>query len=251
MSKQPLLELSHYSKKYDEKPAVTDLSLNVYEGEIFGFIGHNGAGKSTTIKSVVGILQQGRDTGDIYVCGRPLASHKKECQKLMAYIPDNPDLYEYMTGIGYINFVADIFEVPSDVRTKRIKKYAEAFEITDALGDLISSYSHGMRQKVALIAAFVHAPKLFVLDEPFVGLDPKATAVLKATMREFCDNGSAIFFSTHILDVAERLCDRVAMIDHGRLVVTGEVAELTKDKTLEEVFLEHLNAIEQEDAANA
>lgn len=251
MSKQPLLELSHYSKKYDEKPAVTDLSLNVYEGEIFGFIGHNGAGKSTTIKSVVGILQQGRDTGDIYVCGMPLASHKKECQKLMAYIPDNPDLYEYMTGIGYINFVADIFEVPSDVRTHRIKKYAEAFEITDALGDLISSYSHGMRQKVALIAAFVHAPKLFVLDEPFVGLDPKATAVLKATMREFCDNGSAIFFSTHILDVAERLCDRVAMIDHGRLVVTGEVAELTKDKTLEEVFLEHLNAIEQEDAANA
>ena len=251
MSKQPLLELSHYSKKYDEKPAVTDLSLNVYEGEIFGFIGHNGAGKSTTIKSVVGILQQGRDTGDIYVCGMPLASHKKECQKLMAYIPDNPDLYEYMTGIGYINFVADIFEVPSDVRTHRIKKFAEAFEITDALGDLISSYSHGMRQKVALIAAFVHAPKLFVLDEPFVGLDPKATAVLKATMREFCDNGSAIFFSTHILDVAERLCDRVAMIDHGRLVVTGEVAELTKDKTLEEVFLEHLNAIEQEDAANA
>ena len=251
MSKQPLLELSHYSKKYDEKPAVTDLSLNVYEGEIFGFIGHNGAGKSTTIKSVVGILQQGRDTGDIYVCGMPLASHKKECQKLMAYIPDNPDLYEYMTGIGYINFVADIFEVPSDVRTHRIKKYAQAFEITDALGDLISSYSHGMRQKVALIAAFVHAPKLFVLDEPFVGLDPKATAVLKATMREFCDNGSAIFFSTHILDVAERLCDRVAMIDHGRLVVTGEVAELTKDKTLEEVFLEHLNAIEQEDAANA
>ena len=251
MSKQPLLELSHYSKKYDEKPAVTDLSLNVYEGEIFGFIGHNGAGKSTTIKSVVGILQQGRDTGDIYVCGMPLASHKKECQKLMAYIPDNPDLYEYMTGIGYINFVADIFEVPSDVRTHRIKKYAEAFEITDALGDLISSYSHGMRQKVALIAAFVHAPKLFVLDEPFVGLDPKATAVLKATMREFCDNGSAIFFSTHILDVAERLCDRVAMIDHGRLVVTGEVAELTQDKTLEEVFLEHLNAIEQEDAANA
>lgn len=251
MSKQPLLELSHYSKKYDEKPAVTDLSLSVYEGEIFGFIGHNGAGKSTTIKSVVGILQQGRDTGDIYVCGMPLASHKKECQKLMAYIPDNPDLYEYMTGIGYINFVADIFEVPSDVRTRRIKKYAEAFEITDALGDLISSYSHGMRQKVALIAAFVHAPKLFVLDEPFVGLDPKATAVLKATMREFCDNGSAIFFSTHILDVAERLCDRVAMIDHGRLVVTGEVAELTKDKTLEEVFLEHLNAIEQEDAANA
>lgn len=251
MSKQPLLELSHYSKKYDEKPAVTDLSLSVYEGEIFGFIGHNGAGKSTTIKSVVGILQQGRDTGDIYVCGMSLASHKKECQKLMAYIPDNPDLYEYMTGIGYINFVADIFEVPSDVRTRRIKKYAEAFEITDALGDLISSYSHGMRQKVALIAAFVHAPKLFVLDEPFVGLDPKATAVLKATMREFCDNGSAIFFSTHILDVAERLCDRVAMIDHGRLVVTGEVAELTKDKTLEEVFLEHLNAIEQEDAANA
>ncbi len=251
MSKQPLLELSHYSKKYDEKPAVTDLSLSVYEGEIFGFIGHNGAGKSTTIKSVVGILQQGRDTGDIYVCGMPLASHKKECQKLMAYIPDNPDLYEYMTGIGYINFVADIFEVPSDVRTRRIKKYAEAFEITDALGDLISSYSHGMRQKVALIAAFVHAPKLFVLDEPFVGLDPKATAVLKATMREFCDNGSAIFFSTHILDVAERLCDRVAMIDHGRLVVAGEVAELTKDKTLEEVFLEHLNAIEQEDAAHA
>lgn len=250
MSKKALLEISHYSKKYDEKPAVTDLSLTVYEGEIFGFIGHNGAGKSTTIKSVVGILQQGRDSGDIFVCDMPLVNHKKECQRLMAYIPDNPDLYEYMTGIGYINFIADVFEVPEDVRNKRVKKYADAFEITDALGDLISSYSHGMKQKVALIAAFVHAPKLFVLDEPFVGLDPKATAVLKATMREFCDNGSAIFFSTHVLDVAERLCDRVAMIDHGRLVVTGEVAELTKDKTLEEVFLEKLNTFE-EDAADA
>lgn len=251
LSREPILEIKHYSKKYDEKPAVTDLSLSVYEGEIFGFIGHNGAGKSTTIKSVVGILQQGRDSGEINVCGMPLSNHKKECQKLMAYIPDNPDLYEYMTGIGYINFVADIFEVPAEVRTERVKRYADAFEITDALGDLISSYSHGMRQKVALIAAFVHAPRLFVLDEPFVGLDPKATAVLKATMREFCDQGSAIFFSTHILDVAERLCDRVAMIDHGRLVVTGSVEELTREQTLEEVFLQHLETLEQGDDTHA
>lgn len=237
---EKVLEITNFSKKYDEKPAVTDISLDVYEGEIFGFIGHNGAGKSTTIKSVVGILQQGRDSGDIKVCGLSVKDNKKECQKQMAYIPDNPDLYEYMTGIGYINFVADIFEVPEDVRTERVKKYGDAFEITNQLGDLISSYSHGMRQKVALIAAFVHHPKLFVLDEPFVGLDPKATAVLKATMREFCEEGSAIFFSTHILEVAERLCDRIAMIDHGKLVVTGTVEELTKTQTLEDVFLQKL-----------
>lgn len=245
-----ILDIQHYSKSYDGKPAVQDLTLSVKEGEIFGFIGHNGAGKSTTIKSIVGILST-MDGGDITVSDMSVKEMRKECQKVMAYIPDNPDLYEYLTGIEYINFVADIFEVPSDVRTERVKRYSDAFEITDALGDLISSYSHGMRQKVALIAAFVHAPKLFVLDEPFVGLDPKATAVLKATMREFCDNGSAVFFSTHILDVAERLCDRVAMIDHGRLVVTGRVDELTRNTTLEEVFLENLKTAVQGEEPHA
>lgn len=239
---ETVLKLTDFSKAYDGKPAVKHLSLSVEEGEIFGFIGHNGAGKSTTIKSIVGILSA-RDGGSIEVCGKSVLNKKKECQKLMAYIPDNPDLYEYLTGIGYINFVADIFEVPAEVRTERVKKYGDAFEITDALGELISSYSHGMRQKVALIAAFVHHPKLLVLDEPFVGLDPKATAVLKTAMREFCDDGCAVFFSTHILDVAERICDRVAMIDHGELVVTGRVDELTREKTLEEVFLENLETM--------
>lgn len=234
-----VLHLKDFTKSYDgQKPAVDHVSLEVEEGEIFGFIGHNGAGKSTTIKSIVGILSS--HNGEIYIDGKTLWEAKKECQKKMAYIPDNPDLYEYMTGISYINFIADIYEVPTEVRTERIEKIADAFEIKEALGDLISSYSHGMKQKVALISAFVHQPRLLVLDEPFVGLDPKASAVLKQEMRALCAQGSAIFFSTHVLEVAEKLCDKVAMIDHGHIVVSGSVEELTREASLEEVFLEQL-----------
>ena len=234
-----VLQLKDFTKSYDgQKPAVDHVSLEVEEGEIFGFIGHNGAGKSTTIKSIVGILSS--HNGEIYIDGKTLWEAKKECQKKMAYIPDTPDLYEYMTGISYINFIADIYEVPTDVRTERIEKIADAFEIKEALGDLISSYSHGMKQKVALISAFVHQPRLLVLDEPFVGLDPKASAVLKQEMRALCAQGSAIFFSTHVLEVAEKLCDKVAMIDHGHIVVSGSVEELTREASLEEVFLEQL-----------
>lgn len=234
-----VLQLKDFTKSYDgQKPAVDHVSLEVEEGEIFGFIGHNGAGKSTTIKSIVGILSS--HNGEIYIDGKTLWEAKKECQKKMAYIPDNPDLYEYMTGISYINFIADIYEVPTDVRTERIEKIADAFEIKEALGDLISSYSHGMKQKVALISAFVHQPRLLVLDEPFVGLDPKASAVLKQEMRALCAQESAIFFSTHVLEVAEKLCDKVAMIDHGHIVVSGSVEELTREASLEEVFLEQL-----------
>lgn len=234
-----VLQLKDFTKSYDgQKPAVDHVSLEVEEGEIFGFIGHNGAGKSTTIKSIVGILSS--HNGEIYIDGKTLWEAKKECQKKMAYIPDNPDLYEYMTGISYINFIADIYEVPTEVRTERIEKIADAFEIKEALGDLISSYSHGMKQKVALISAFVHQPRLLVLDEPFVGLDPKASAVLKQEMRALCAQGSAIFFSTHVLEVAEKLCDKVAMIDHGHIVVSGSVEELTREASLEEVFLEQL-----------
>ena len=234
-----VLQLKDFTKSYDgQKPALDHVSLEVEEGEIFGFIGHNGAGKSTTIKSIVGILSS--HNGEIYIDGKTLWEAKKECQKKMAYIPDNPDLYEYMTGISYINFIADIYEVPTDVRTERIEKIADAFEIKEALGDLISSYSHGMKQKVALISAFVHQPRLLVLDEPFVGLDPKASAVLKQEMRALCAQGSAIFFSTHVLEVAEKLCDKVAMIDHGHIVVSGSVEELTREASLEEVFLEQL-----------
>ena len=234
-----VLQLKDFTKSYDgQKPAVDHVSLEVEEGEIFGFIGHNGAGKSTTIKSIVGILSS--HNREIYIDGKTLWEAKKECQKKMAYIPDNPDLYEYMTGISYINFIADIYEVPTDVRTERIEKIADAFEIKEALGDLISSYSHGMKQKVALISAFVHQPRLLVLDEPFVGLDPKASAVLKQEMRALCAQGSAIFFSTHVLEVAEKLCDKVAMIDHGHIVVSGSVEELTREASLEEVFLEQL-----------
>ena len=234
-----VLQLKDFTKSYDgQKPAVDHVSLEVEEGEIFGFIGHNGAGKSTTIKSIVGILSS--HNGEIYIDGKTLWEAKKECQKKMSYIPDNPDLYEYMTVISYINFIADIYEVPTDVRTERIEKIADAFEIKEALGDLISSYSHGMKQKVALISAFVHQPRLLVLDEPFVGLDPKASAVLKQEMRALCAQGSAIFFSTHVLEVAEKLCDKVTMIDHGHIVVSGSVEELTREASLEEVFLEQL-----------
>lgn len=202
-----VLQLKDFTKSYDgQKPAVDHVSLEVEEGEIFGLSGTMAAGKSTTIKSIVGILSS--HNGEIYIDGKTLWEAKKEFQKKMAYIPDNPDLYEYMTGISYINFIADIYEVPTDVRTERIEKIADAFEIKEALGDLISSYSHGMKQKVALISAFVHQPRLLVLDEPFVGLDPKASAVLKQEMRALCAQGSAIFFSTHVLEVAEKLCEQ-------------------------------------------
>lgn len=245
-----VLQLKDFTKSYDgQKPAVDHVSLEVEEGEIFGFIGHNGAGKSTTIKSIVGILSS--HNGEIYIDGKTLWEAKKECQKKMAYIPDNPDLYEYMTGISYINFIADIYEVPTDVRTERIEKIADAFEIKEALGDLISSYSHGMKQKVALISAFVHQPRLLVLDEPFVGLDPKASAVLKQEMRALCAQGSAIFFSTHVLEVAEKLCDKVAMIDHGHIVVSGSVEELTREASLEEVFLEQLELAKAQEESYA
>lgn len=238
-----VLKITEFSQSYNTATTVVkDISLEVFEGEIFGFIGHNGAGKSTTIKSIVGILPV--DKGEIEICGTSIKDHRKECQKICAYIPDNPDLYGYMTGIDYINFIADIYEVSDEDRTTRIKELADEFEITEALGNLISSYSHGMKQKVALIAAFVHEPKLLVLDEPFVGLDPKASAVLKRNMRKLCDKGNAIFFSTHVLDVAERLCDRVAMIHHGNLLFSGKMSEIIKDRTLEDVFLEKLSAKE-------
>ncbi len=234
-----LLEIKDFSKSYNGGDnVVNNISLTVEEGEIYGFIGHNGAGKSTTIKSIVGILPVAQ--GEILVDGHSIMREKKECQQFMAYIPDNPDLYEYMTGIGYINFIADVFKVPAQERTERVKKYADAFEITEQLGNLIGSYSHGMKQKIAIIGALVHAPKLLVLDEPFVGLDPKASAVLKKSMRELCEQGSAVFFSTHVLEVAEKLCDKIAMMHKGEIVVGGRVAELTQDCSLEELFLKKL-----------
>ena len=234
-----ILEIKEFSKSYDDdSKAVDNISLSINEGEIYGFIGHNGAGKSTTIKSVVGILPV-RD-GDIIVDGMSVRQSIKACQKKIGYIPDNPDIYDFMTGIDYINFVADVYSSSSDERTARIEKYATEFDILDDLGDLISSYSHGMKQKVSLIAAFVHHPKLLVLDEPFVGLDPKASASLKKCMRELCDEGGAIFFSTHVLEVAEKLCDKVGMLYKGSLIVDGNVSELTKDTSLEELFLHAL-----------
>ena len=236
---QNILEIKNFTQRYNDLAiAVDNISLTVGEGEIFGFIGHNAAGKSTTIKSIVGILPVKK--GEIDIMGKSVAEHLRDCQKLCAYVPDNPELYGYMTGLGYINFIADIYGVADDVREERIRRYGEAFEILPQLGNLISTYSHGMRQKTALIAALVHQPKLLVLDEPFVGLDPKATATLKKFMRDVCNAGGAVFFSTHVLDVAERLCDRVGMLDHGRLIVSGTVKELTEGCTLEEMFLQKL-----------
>ncbi len=233
-----ILQIKNFTQKYNDKIAVDKLSLTVDAGEIFGFIGHNGAGKSTTIKSIVGILPV--EEGEILIDGNPLSTKRKLCQGMCAYVPDNPDLYGYMTGIDYINFIADIFRVSEKERRERTLRFADEFEITGQLGNLISSYSHGMKQKVALIAAFVHNPKLLVLDEPFVGLDPKASATLKKCMREHCSQGNAIFFSTHVLEVAQLLCDKVGMIDHGKLVEIGKVSELTQTKSLEKIFLERL-----------
>ncbi len=231
-----MLKIEHLTKTYGEKKAVDDLSLHIAPGEIYGFIGHNGAGKTTTLKSVVGILQF--DAGEIAIGGVSLRRNPLACKKMLAYIPDNPDLYDYMTGIKYLNFIADIFGVSAETRQERIRKYADLFELTDDLAQPIAAYSHGMKQKLAIIAAWMHDPKLIIMDEPFVGLDPKASHLLKGMMREICDQGGAIFFSTHVLEVAEKLCDKVAIIKNGKLIRSGTMEEVKGDVSLEEVFLE-------------
>lgn len=231
-----MLKIEHLIKIYGDKKAVDDLSLHIKPGEIYGFIGHNGAGKTTTLKSIVGILQF--DSGEIYIDGRSIKESPIECKKNFAYIPDNPDLYDFMTGIKYLNFIADIFGMEESVRQERIRKYAGMFEITDDLAQPIASFSHGMKQKLAIIAAWIHNPKLIIMDEPFVGLDPKAAHLLKGMMRDVCDNGGAIFFSTHVLEVAEKLCDKVAIIKGGKLIRSGTMEEVKGDDSLEEVFLE-------------
>ena len=231
-----MLQIKNLTKRYGDKLAVDNLSLHIMPGEIYGFIGHNGAGKTTTIKACTGILNF--EEGDILIDGVSIKEKPLECKKQMAYIPDNPDMYDFMTGIGYLNFIADIFDVPEEVRDELIDKYADAFEIKDNLGQLVSEYSHGMKQKLAIISAWIHEPKLVIMDEPFVGLDPKAAHELKQLMRRLCDSGSAIFFSTHVLEVAEKLCDKVAIIKGGRLVVSGTMEEVKGQDSLEDVFLE-------------
>ena len=231
-----MLNIEHLTKTYGEKKAVDDLSLHIRPGEIFGFIGHNGAGKSTTLKCAVGILHF--DAGAVTICGKNLAEDPLACKRELAYIPDNPDLYDFMSGIKYLNFIADIFAIPADVRQERIRHYADLLELTGDLAQPISAYSHGMKQKLAVIAAWIHDPKLIIMDEPFVGLDPKASHLLKEMMREHCDRGGAIFFSTHVLEVAEKLCDKVAIIKQGQLVKVGTMDEVKGDDSLEEVFLE-------------
>ena len=231
-----MLRIEHLSKAYGEKKAVDDLSLHIAPGEIYGFIGHNGAGKTTTLKSVAGILQF--DEGEIYVDGKSIRTQPLECKRTFAYIPDNPDLYDYMTGIQYLNFVADIFGVSVADRQERIRQYAGLFELTEDLAQPIAAYSHGMKQKLAIISAWLHRPRLILMDEPFVGLDPKAAHLLKGMMRQVCDEGGAIFFSTHVLEVAEKLCDKVAIIQGGRLIRSGTMEEVKGDDSLEDVFLE-------------
>ena len=231
-----MLNIQHLTKTYGDKKAVDDLSLHIAPGEIYGFIGHNGAGKTTTLKASVGILRF--DSGEISVGGISVKDNPVACKKQMAYIPDNPDIYEYMSGIKYLNFIADIFEVGSDLRQERIKKYADMFEITADLAQPVSAYSHGMKQKLAIISAWIHDPKLIIMDEPFVGLDPKAAHLLKGMMREKCEEDGAIFFSTHVLEVAEKLCDKVAIIKNGVLIRSGTMDEVKGDTSLEDVFLE-------------
>ena len=232
-----MLEIKNYSKSYKKgTKVVDDISLTIEEGDLFAFIGHNGAGKSTTIKSIVGILDF--EEGEIIINGLSIKKNPVECKKQIAYIPDNPDLYESLTGIKYLNFIADVFEVSKTERKNRIEKYAEMFGMKNKLSEYIGSYSHGMKQKLALISAFLHDPKLLILDEPFVGLDPKASYLVKQAMREFCDNGGMIFFSTHILEVAQKLCNKIAIIKNGKLVTTGTMEEVTKDSSLEDVFME-------------
>lgn len=231
-----MLRIENLTKRYGEKIAVNNLSLHIAPGEIYGFIGHNGAGKTSTLKCIVGI--QDFDEGEIYIDSKSIKKQPIECKKLFAYIPDNPDIYDFMTGIQYLNFVADIFEVSQQERSELIKKYADMFEISGSLNDAINSYSHGMKQKLVIISALIHSPQLIIMDEPFVGLDPKASHILKGIMRQICDDGGAIFFSTHVLEVAEKLCDRVAIIKNGNLVVSGTIDEVKGDSSLEEVFLE-------------
>ena len=231
-----MLRIENLTKTYGNQKAVDNLSLHIRRGEIYGFIGHNGAGKTTTLKSVVGIL--GFDEGEIYIDGKSIKNSPVECKRMIAYIPDNPDLYDFMSGIKYLNFIADIYGVSPDERQEKIRKYADAFELTKDLAQPISSYSHGMKQKLAVIAAWLHSPKLIIMDEPFVGLDPKAAHILKEMMHEHCDHGGAIFFSTHVLEVAEKLCDKVAIIKQGKLIKSGTMEEVRGDESLEEVFLE-------------
>lgn len=232
-----VLKIEHLTKSYkNEKVAVNDLSLDIQAGDIYGFIGHNGAGKTTTIKCVAGILDF--EQGEIYIDGHSIITEPIACKRELAYIPDNPDLYENLTGIQYLNFVADIFHIGKSERETEIEKYSDMFELTANLGDTIASYSHGMRQKLALISAFIHKPKLLILDEPFVGLDPKASHLLKEQMRELCVDGGAIFFSTHVLDVAEKLCNKIAIINQGTLVASGDMETVRGDSSLEDLFLE-------------
>ena len=231
-----MLNIEHLTKRYGDKVAVDDLSLRIRPGELYGFIGHNGAGKTTTLKSVAGILPF--DRGEITINGDSIRRDPVKCKRQLAYIPDNPDLYDFMSGIKYLNFVADIFGIPAAERQEKIRKYAGLFELTGDLAQPISAYSHGMKQKLSVVAAWMHAPRLIVMDEPFVGLDPKASHLLKQMMREHCDGGGAIFFSTHVLEVAERLCDEVAVIKQGRLIRSGTMEEVRGDESLEAAFLE-------------
>ena len=231
-----MLEINGLSKSYGSHKAVDNLNMNIRNGEIHGFIGHNVAGKTTTLRSIAGIMQF--EEGNILIDGHSIKEEPLACKKIMAYIPDNPDLYEFMTGIQYLNFIADIFDVDVSVRDQRIHRYTDLFEITSVLDDTISSYSHGMKQKLAIVSAWIHEPKLILMDEPFVGLDPKASHILKQMMREFCDQGNAILFSTHVLEVAEKLCDRVAIIKDGKLIRSGTMEEVRGDSSLESVFLE-------------
>lgn len=231
-----MLKIEHLTKTYGEKKAVDDLSLHIAAGEIYGFIGHNGAGKTTTIKACCGILQP--DSGEVYIDGVSVKENPIAAKAKLAYIPDNPDLYEFMTGIQFLNFIGDVFGVSAEDRQARIRKYADLFELTNDLAQPISAYSHGMKQKLAVISALLHEPKLLIMDEPFVGLDPKASHILKELMRELCKNGGAIFFSTHVLEVAEKLCDKVAIIKGGKLIKSGTMEEVKGDASLENVFLE-------------
>lgn len=231
-----MLQINHLTKAYGDKKAVDDLSLHIQPGEIYGFIGHNGAGKTTTIKSCCGILQF--DSGEILIDGKSITKDPLGCKSVLAYIPDNPDLYEFMSGIQFLNFVADIFGVSAADRQERIRRYGDMLELTDDLAQPISAYSHGMKQKLAVISALIHTPRLIIMDEPFVGLDPKASHLLKQLMRQICDEGGAIFFSTHVLEVAEKLCDKVAIIKGGKLMRSGTMEEVKGDTSLEEVFLE-------------
>lgn len=239
-----MLKIEQLTKRYGDKKAVDNVSLHIQKGEIFGFIGHNGAGKTTTLKAVCGILRF--EEGEIYVDGISVKANPLACKQRIAYIPDNPDLYGFMTGIQYLDFVADIYKVSATERKERVEKYADAFGLTDDLAQPIAAYSHGMKQKLAIISALIHEPKLIIMDEPFVGLDPKASHKLKEIMRDFCANGGAIFFSTHVLEVAEKLCDKVAIIKGGKLIKQGTMDEVKGDESLEEVFLE----LEKEDVEN-